>query len=348
MFVDDADTWRALGGANEAAELRPAAPADRSVDAFAVRLAVACGLAGRLWRVPPGSWRGGPDADAGTLVVCRGGAVSPYAALRDLTAAGEPLPGPVACLTLAGTSLQGQHGRRWQALPGNLHLSLALPCDLDAAVCAPSLPMLPAVALCEAVAELVGADAARAAGLGIKWVNDVVLDSRKLGGVLTTARTQGARVTTVFAGVGLNLARAPELPPDPFALPAVALAELGPAVPLSAATGAVLRRVQAWLAILAARGPGDLVAAYRERSIVLGREVAVWPAAARGAAEAAGSHADLSPAALPAPWRRGRVVTVEADLTLRLAGQAEPVAEGCLRLLEAPAGGPPVVLPAAP
>lgn len=324
MIVDGITSLQALGGAGTGLEPLPGPPGS-----FAARLWSACAMPGPAWRVAGPGAQVLPGAGWHEIFVCGKSGRSPYAALRDISSPGDTLPGPVACLTLGGGGLQGQHGRVWCAEPGNLHLSVAMPCDLDAATCGPPLPMLAAVAVCEAVESLVGAGTARGAGLSIKWVNDVVLSGGKLGGVLTAMRTRGPRVSEYFAGIALNLARAPQLDPDPFALPAAALAAVAAEMPtLAAATDAVLARLLHRLAVLAAQGPDDLVEAYRTRSLVLGREVAVWDVATRQQAMAAGP-AD----GLPPPGRRGVVTAIGRDLALELDGQPEPVRDGCLRLV---------------
>jgi BirA family biotin operon repressor/biotin-[acetyl-CoA-carboxylase] ligase len=338
MIVDDVASLLAVGGRCKAGPFagRPPAPGT-----FAAQLWTACATGVPGLRVPigdAGDLGSLSDAAGGRwheVLVGAAGRVSPYEALREVTATGCGLPGPVACLTLGGAALRGQHGRRWHAAPGNLHLSVAVPCDLDAATCGPSLPMLAAVAACEAVERLLGHAAAASRGLSVKWVNDIVIDDGKTGGVLTALRTRGPRITEYFAGLALNLAAAPALPPDPFALPATALAVSGPAPALGPAAAAVMERLLDHLEQVADRGAEALVEAYRARSLVLGREVAVWEAGIRerlAAGEGTGR--------LPPPARRGRVVSIGADLALALAGQDEPVRDGCLRLVAPHRPGP--------
>lgn len=338
MIVDYADSLAALTGLAPAGSLTPLTDDPvTAADRFTVALWQACGHEGPPLRVAPAATGGLPGPGWMECFVAGNVGRSQFTALRDLTAVDAAMPGSVACLALGGPGLQGQHGRRWQAAPGNLHLSVAMPCDLDAARCGPSLPMLPGVALVEAATELVGAQTAARAGLGLKWVNDLVVGDggggwRKLGGVLTAMRTNGARVTTVFCGLALNLEVAPTLAADPFALPAGALADLAPPTDrprrlLAAAATAVLVHLRERLAALASQGPEGLVDAYRAHSVVLGREVAVWDAAAR----TPGTTADLP------PRRRGVVTQIQPDLGLVLAGQDEPVRDGCLRLVDGPA-----------
>lgn len=96
------------------------------------------------------------------------------------------------------TAGRGRLGRVWHAAPGGaLLFSLAVPWDVDpGASAAVSLACGVAIARC-----------LEAAGVAVqlKWPNDVLLDGRKLAGMLTemTEDAQGAR--TLVVGVGLNL-----------------------------------------------------------------------------------------------------------------------------------------------
>jgi len=336
MIVDSTFSLRAVGGNAATAALTPvAACPDDPTAAFAGLLWAACAMPGPAWRVATATPHGLAADGWWEILICERVGVSPYAALREVTAAGGGLPGPVACLTLAGSGLRGQHGRAWRAEPGNLHLSAAMPCDLDAALCGPSLPMLAAVVLCEVVEQLAGREAAREAGLAVKWMNDVVLADGKLGGVLTAMRTRGGCITEIFAGVALNVACAPQLAPDPFALPSISLAAVMTPPALATAASAVLARLRVRLEMLSMCGPAGLCEAYLARSLVVGREVGIWDAAVREHPPAGPESADLPP-----PARRGRVAAVLPDLSLILVGQDEPVRAGCLRLLDGCGSGP--------
>lgn len=337
MIVDSPRSLQAVGGDGDTTSLSLLSNhPEAATAAFARLLWAACAMPGPAWRVATATPHGLAADGWWEILVCEQVGVSPYAALREVTAAGSGLPGPLACLTLTGPGLRGQHGRAWRAEPGNLHLSAAMPCDLDATLCGPSLPMLAAVVLCEVVEQLAGREAAREAGLAVKWMNDVVLADGKLGGVLTAMRTRGGRITEVFAGIALNVACAPRLAPDPFALPSVSLAAVVMTPPsLAVAASAVLARLRVRLEMLSTCGPAGLCEAYQARSLVVGREVGIWDAAVRENLPAGPESADLPP-----PARRGLVAAVLPDLSLILAGQDEPVRAGCLRLLDGSGSGP--------
>ena len=76
------------------------------------------------------------------------------------------------------------------------------------------LPLAVPLAVCEAAEELAG-DSRRGESTdfrcGVKWPNDVLVDGRKLAGILVEARPQDG---WAVVGVGLNLTISPdEFPP---------------------------------------------------------------------------------------------------------------------------------------
>jgi BirA family biotin operon repressor/biotin-[acetyl-CoA-carboxylase] ligase len=98
------------------------------------------------------------------------------------------------------TAGRGRQGRSWRSEPGEALLFSVL----VRAACEPS--RLPLVALVTglAVRDAV-ARAAPHAEVRIKWPNDVLVDGRKVAGVLVEALTSGARVDAVIVGVGINV-----------------------------------------------------------------------------------------------------------------------------------------------
>jgi biotin-(acetyl-CoA carboxylase) ligase len=156
-------------------------------------------------------------------------------------------------------------------------------------------------------------------------VNDVFVDERKVGGVLTATQTQADRVRSVLLGLGLNVAHAPEVPPTPFVPRVGCLADAGAQVTWDGAAAAVLAALGRRLTELVERGPGPLVDAYRATSLVIGREVCVFPDSESGETPVA----DRSAATL-----HGIVRGIGADLSLALEGVAAPVTSGRLAFAE--------------
>ncbi len=167
---------------------------------------------------------------------------------RDLARAGAPHGTLVTAAEQ--TAGRGRQGRSWSAPPGRALLaSLVLrePPRL--------LPLIAAVA----VADEVGP------GARIKWPNDVLLDARKVAGILVEGRPQEG---WAVLGVGLNVALRPDDLP-------VGLRELagtlgrGPEE-LEPTLRRLLGALEWWLGASAAA----ILDAYRERDALLGREIA--------------------------------------------------------------------------
>ena len=169
---------------------------------------------------------------------------------RALAAAGAPH----GTLVTAGEQRagRGRQGRRWSAPPGR-----ALLMSLVLRAWPPLLPIAGAVAVAD-VAALGGGR------ISIKWPNDVLLDGRKLAGVLAEGRAQEG---WAVLGIGLNVAvHADDLPPELRDRAASLGLEPDAIEPtLEALLGALQRRL--------AQPTADLLADYRARDALAGRRV---------------------------------------------------------------------------
>jgi BirA family biotin operon repressor/biotin-[acetyl-CoA-carboxylase] ligase len=98
----------------------------------------------------------------------------------------------------AQTRGRGRLGRQWHSPPGAaLYFSTVLRPKLPLQKL-PPLTLAVGVALAETVASF-GVDAK------LKWPNDLLLDGKKLAGILTESATQGGRLEHVIVGIGVNL-----------------------------------------------------------------------------------------------------------------------------------------------
>jgi BirA family transcriptional regulator, biotin operon repressor / biotin---[acetyl-CoA-carboxylase] ligase len=98
----------------------------------------------------------------------------------------------------AQTKGRGRDGHAWVSPPGaGLYLS---------AVVRPPLPLSDVPPMTLAIG-LGACDAARALGADVrlKWPNDLLVGTRKLGGILVETQSQGARLEAVIVGIGINL-----------------------------------------------------------------------------------------------------------------------------------------------
>ena len=97
------------------------------------------------------------------------------------------------------TAGRGRLGRTWHSPPGdNLYCSIVLrPPRAPAEV--PQIALVAGLAVADAVQETAGRRPA------IKWPNDVLLDGKKVCGILTEMESEMDRVHHVIAGIGVNL-----------------------------------------------------------------------------------------------------------------------------------------------
>jgi BirA family transcriptional regulator, biotin operon repressor / biotin---[acetyl-CoA-carboxylase] ligase len=96
---------------------------------------------------------------------------------------------------------RGRRGSAWVSTPGaGLWFSLLLRPRLSAEV-APGLALCAGLSVREAVATRVTAPVL------VKWPNDVLVDGRKLAGILVESQVKGRHIESVIIGIGINVAQ---------------------------------------------------------------------------------------------------------------------------------------------
>jgi BirA family biotin operon repressor/biotin-[acetyl-CoA-carboxylase] ligase len=168
---------------------------------------------------------------------------------------------------------RGRRGTAWHSAPGaGLWMSVVL----QPASAPPWLPLLVGLAAAEAIEAATGVP-----GVGIKWPNDLVLGSRKVGGILCES-TAGA----VVAGLGVNLRAPADGFPKPLSGTATALdMEGAKSLSKSRLTGLTLDGLKGLLSELDARLATRTIEALRARDVLDGRSVhteEAGPGTARG------------------------------------------------------------------
>lgn len=94
---------------------------------------------------------------------------------------------------------KGRLGRNWSSPKDEgLWMSFILRPTLSPEKCA-GITLVVALAMTGALREITGLD------IGIKWPNDLVVNGRKLSGILTEMVTKDMEVDYIVAGVGVNL-----------------------------------------------------------------------------------------------------------------------------------------------
>ena len=95
------------------------------------------------------------------------------------------------------TASRGRLGRRWVSDAGNLYFSVVFRPDATAL---PLLSPLAGVAVVRSIRQVAGLHPA------IKWPNDIIIDGRKVAGILAESTMSGARIEHAVVGVGVNVA----------------------------------------------------------------------------------------------------------------------------------------------
>lgn len=95
------------------------------------------------------------------------------------------------------SSGKGRIGRDWSSPPGGVFMSVLLrPAILPSRV--PALSLVAGYSVAKAIRDGLGLDAQ------VKWPNDVLVDGRKICGILCEMRAELDRVADVVVGIGVN------------------------------------------------------------------------------------------------------------------------------------------------
>ncbi len=126
---------------------------------------------------------------------------------------------PLVVIAAEQTRGRGRMGREWLSEPnGNLYLSFALRPDVPPERLATITPWV-GVNLCQLFSSYCRISPQ------IKWPNDLLVNGRKAGGILTEARIDADRIRDLVIGCGLNLQPPHGGWPDDLAGRAIALSE---------------------------------------------------------------------------------------------------------------------------
>ena len=170
----------------------------------------------------------------------------------------SPLPGFTTVVTDDQTAGRGRLDRSWIAPAGS---ALAISVLIDPGPLPPErlgwLPIAAGVAMTGVVADLLPG-----AAVGFKWPNDVLVEARKLAGVLVEPQLKAGRIEFAIVGIGLNLGHRAEDWPAHLADVAVSLRQLGGKDDPGAALDTLCRCLQARYDRALAAGAGSLLGAW--------------------------------------------------------------------------------------
>jgi biotin-[acetyl-CoA-carboxylase] ligase BirA-like protein len=128
----------------------------------------------------------------------------------------------ILCFSGSGKKFHGFRNREWVSMPGNIHLSILLEPRKKISHTDSAFLILAAIAVVQTIESLTRIQSQPR----IKWVNDIVIDDRKVGGVLVQTQIQGEVTDRVIIGIGLNVDVSPKIESDPFIQGAIAINQL--------------------------------------------------------------------------------------------------------------------------
>jgi len=162
------------------------------------------------------------------------------------------------------TAGRGRIKRRWLSPPGSIALSIILYPPLDYL---PSLIMVASLAVAHSIEQVTGMKAQ------VKWPNDVLINGKKVCGILVESDVRGDKVDYAVIGIGINVnlevSGFPRITPVPTSLSH----ELGREVSRRALVQSLLAQVEKLYLALADGDP--VFKQWRDRLVTLGKKVKV-------------------------------------------------------------------------
>lgn len=161
---------------------------------------------------------------------------------------------------------RGRLARSWFS-PRNkgIYLSLILRPDITP-VQAPLLTLLAAVSICEAIKEATGLDAC------IKWPNDILINHKKIGGILTEINAEIDKINFVVLGIGINVNNELKTLPEKATSLREEKREWINRIEL---LQGLLRRIESNYLDFEHRGARDILKKWQEYNITLGRRIKI-------------------------------------------------------------------------
>ena len=186
--------------------------------------------------------------------------------LRELAENGAPQGALV--IAERQTSGRGRLGRGWLSPAGKgIWMSLLLRPQIPLQL-TPQLTLLAAVALSRAIAQVVPLD------IGIKWPNDLLVDGKKMCGILLESAAEDERLQFVIVGMGISVNLEPDDYPPELLDRAASLKMLsGQKIDRVALIAETLLAFEQLYELYEQQGFGPIRALWEARSIMLHREV---------------------------------------------------------------------------
>ncbi len=237
---------------------------------------------------------------------------SQFDLLASITKNNISLPDRILCFAGRGKKFHGYRNRSWSTLPGNLHLSAYLYPNRPVNYFHIGFTILSAVSVIQTIDSIPGLNQKA----WIKWVNDIIIDEKKISGVITQSQSVGNIVNGVILGIGINVESSPNIEPTLFVPETASLNDfLAEEVKLRFVFDRLVNYLNENYQILIKGDYKKLFNIYKERSYIIGKKVIIFSDPKEGN---------------PEKIEEGTVVDIGKDLELYLDNQKKPITQGRL------------------
>ncbi|KAF0144705.1 MAG: BirA family transcriptional regulator biotin operon repressor / biotin-acetyl-CoA-carboxylase ligase [Nitrospirae bacterium] len=166
---------------------------------------------------------------------------------------------------------KGRLGRTWVSPPrSNIYMSVILRPEIETED-ATLLTIMAAVSCAKGVMKSTGLKAE------IKWPNDLMISSKKLGGILTEMKSDPDGIVFAVIGIGINVnsKTKKDFPPDIRGIATSIREELGKIQSRTFIIAEILKETEHWYRVLLTGGRKPLFDEWKRLSSTLGRKVRV-------------------------------------------------------------------------
>jgi BirA family biotin operon repressor/biotin-[acetyl-CoA-carboxylase] ligase len=168
------------------------------------------------------------------------------------------------------TAGSGRFDRAWHSPPGGLYFSILLRPMTISATEAPLIPLTAGVAVAKVMQTALGVQSR------LKWPNDVLVEDRKVSGILAESTLMGEDIEYVVLGVGVNANISLDEMPSELQTSATTLQHImSRPVDLPRLFGYLLGQLEFWYVRLRDKGFASINREYRRLCTQLGQSVTV-------------------------------------------------------------------------
>jgi biotin-[acetyl-CoA-carboxylase] ligase BirA-like protein len=233
--------------------------------------------------------------------------------IRDQLAKENDIPDMFILIARKGENFIGHKKRQWIADDGNLHMTIFIKPKMEIPQFATAFTIMAVVSILQTLDQIPELKNQAV----IRWVNDILVDNKKIAGVLCRTQMQGKIVENASIGLGLNLNSKPDVKPDIF-VPLVTHTAAYSQISINDIIVNLLQNLYLNYQHLQNGNYDDLWQVYNNRSVILNQKIAVYSDPDSGS---------------PKLLTEGTVERIGQNLELYLVGKSKPVTSGRIVLL---------------